>query len=748
MPSVNNTNSARRFGTAPVFITAISTILGAILFLRFGYAVGTIGFMGSLLLIILGHLITVPTALAISELSTNTRVEGGGEYFIISRSFGLNIGATIGIALFLSQAISIAFYIIAFTETFQMFFEWVSSQYGMKLPRQVISIPVLLILAVLILRKGANLGVGMLYGVAGILFLSLLLFFLGSGEPEVTAGNHFSSNFGFSNRDAFFTVFAICFPAFTGMTAGVGLSGDLKQPGKSLPLGTMGATIAGMLVYILVVWKMAASASTETLLTNQLVMTQIAIGGSIFVLLGLAASTISSALGSVLVAPRTLQALAGDKSFPFQRINTILSRGKGKTNEPANASLVAFVIAFIFVALGNVDAVAEIISMFFLITYGSLCLISFLNHFGSSPAYRPRFRSKWYFSLIGFVLSVWVMFMINAVYTVVAYLVIIAVYLVIEHYNKDRKGLVNLFKGVLFQLNRKLQVYMQKNQGNQEAEEWRPAAVCISSRSFEREKVFDLMNWIAYRHGFGTYFHFIEDYFSRQSYQASRDILRHLIDVQKEEESTLYIDTMISPSYTSAIAQIIQAPSISGMENNMVVFEYDKEQPEELERIISNISLAKAGEYDVCVYGMSKAATKFRNGIHVWIRPVDHLNANLMILLGYIILAHPDWSRSEIKIFSICAPEQVRQTREELKNLVEEGRLPITLSNIEIVPASGNQAVYEIIKEKSAKAGLTIIGFREEHIKRRGPEYFTDFSQMEDVLFVNASRAKEIVEKG
>ncbi|MFO8002396.1 MAG: amino acid permease [Marinilabilia sp.] len=747
MSSINNNSAARRFGTAPVFITAISTILGAILFLRFGYAVGTIGFMGSLLLIILGHLITVPTALAISELSTNTRVEGGGEYFIISRSFGLNIGATIGIALFLSQAISIAFYIIAFTETFEMLFEWFSNQYGLNLPRQVVSIPVLLILAALILRKGANLGIGMLYGVAGILFLSLVLFFLGSGEPEPVAGEHFSSNFGFSNREDFFMVFAICFPAFTGMTAGVGLSGDLKNPGKSLPVGTMGATIAGMLVYIFVVWKMAASASTETLLNNQLVMTQIAIGGSIFVLLGLAASTLSSALGSVLVAPRTLQALAGDRSFPFPGINHHLSRGKGQTNEPRNASLVAFLIAFIFVALGSVDAVAEIISMFFLITYGSLCLISFLNHFGSSPSYRPRFRSKWYFSLTGFLLSVWVMFMINPVYTVVAYTLIIIVYLVIEHYNKERKGLVNLFKGVLFQLNRKLQVYMQKNQGTQEFEEWRPAAVCISSHSFEREKVFDLMNWIAYRHGFGTYFHFIEGYFSRQSYKASREILRQIIEIQKEEESALYIDTMISPSYTSAIAQIIQAPSISGMENNMVVFEYDKEFPGELERIIPNINLTKAGDYDVCVYGMSQSASRFRNGIHVWIRPLDYLNANLMILLGYIILAHPDWSKGKIKIFSICAPEHVRQTREELNHLVEEGRLPITLSNIEIVPASGNRPVYEIVQENSAHAGLTIIGFREEHIKKRGVEYFEDFSKLEDVLFVNAARAKEILKK-
>ena len=89
-----------RFGTAPVFFTAISTILGAILFLRFGFAVGSVGFFGVLLIIVIGHLVTIPTALAISEIATNQKVEGGGEYFIISRSFGLNIGATIGIALF------------------------------------------------------------------------------------------------------------------------------------------------------------------------------------------------------------------------------------------------------------------------------------------------------------------------------------------------------------------------------------------------------------------------------------------------------------------------------------------------------------------------------------------------------------------------------------------------------------------------------------------------------------------------
>ena len=183
----NNSNYGKRFGTAPVFFTAISTILGAILFLRFGYAVGTLGFWGVILIIILGHLVTIPTALAISELATNKRVEGGGEYFIISRSFGLNIGATIGIALYLSQAISVAFYIIAFTESFEFLFNFLKERYNFILPRQVISIPAMIGLSVLILKKGANMGVKTLYVVIAILILSLVLFFLGKTEYSTTS---------------------------------------------------------------------------------------------------------------------------------------------------------------------------------------------------------------------------------------------------------------------------------------------------------------------------------------------------------------------------------------------------------------------------------------------------------------------------------------------------------------------------------------------------------------------------------
>ncbi|MDL2303884.1 amino acid permease [Bacteroides sp. OttesenSCG-928-D19] len=740
------TQQKKGFGMAAVYLTSVSSVLGAILFLRFGFATGTLGFWGAIFIVLLGHLITIPTALAISELATNTRVEGGGEYFIISRSFGLKIGSTIGITLFLSQTISIAFYVIAFAESFQFLFDWCRESYHFELPKQVISVPTLLLLAFVILKQGTGSGMKLLYIVNLILFVSLLLFFLGNpidvGEEATLVGGE---NFGFFNEKQFFFIFAICFPAFTGMTAGVGLSGDLRNPGRAIPVGTMLGTLTGLVVYIFVIWKLSVSAPQAELVADQMIMSRIALFGAIVIPVGLAACTSSSALGAMMVAPRTLQAIAGDKTFPFRRLNILLARGRGESREPRNASILTFAIALIFIILGDVNTVAEIISMFFLITYGTLCLSSFLNHFGSPPSYRPRFKSRWYLSLAGFLLSVWVMFMINPLYTFLSYIVIILIYLFVEHYNKDRKGLVNIFKGALFQLNRQLQVYMQKHQSNMDNEEWRPAAICVSSHSFEREKVLELMKWISYQHGFGTYFHLINGYYSRQTHKESKVVLEQLINNTRDRRSTLYIDTMISPSYTSAIAQVIQTPSISGMENNLVIFEYDKQKPEELSPILDNVNLVRAGNFDVGIFAVSQYFTHPANGIHVWIREYDANNTNFMILLGYIIMSHPDWKKSHLKIFLASIKESFADVKEDLEERIATGRLPITMANIEFVMIDEHQSFSDVVETHSSQAGLTIIGFHEEMIKHEPIKFFTDFDAMGDILFVNAASVKEIL---
>ncbi len=735
--------STKSFGTLPVFFTAISTILGAILFLRFGFAVGTLGFWGVILIILLGHMVTIPTALAISELATNKRVEGGGEYFIISRSFGLNIGATIGIALYLSQAISVAFYVIAFTEAFEFFFNWVGSKFDFFLPRQVISIPAMLLLAIVILKKGAGMGVKLLYIVVAILFISLVLFF--AGKTDFALQNSFSFfDFEARNMNSFFVVFAIVFPAFTGMTAGVGLSGDLKNPSKSIPLGTTLGTITGMIIYFFIVYKLASSASIEDLTETQLIMAQIALGGSFVIPLGLAASTISSAIGSILVAPRTLQALAGDKSFPSRKLNLFLARGRGSTHEPFNATLVTVVIALVFVAIGNVNTVAGIISMFFMVTYGALCLISFLYHFGASPSYRPSFKSRWYISLVGFITAVWVMFRINSLYAIIAIVLIALLYIYISRYHRNRNGLMSIFTNALMQLNRSLQVYLQQSRKSWGSAEWRPSAVCISKDSFERQDAFQLLNWISHRFGFGTYIHLIEDYYSKTAHKEAQAVLAKLINQYRGMGSHVYIDTLISPSYTSAIAQTIQLPGISGMENNLLLLEYDRSNPVNLNSIVDNFSLINAGNFDIGILGSSPRSINYKSSIDVWLRSVDYNNSHLMILLSFIIQGDPDWKKANIRIFEICKPEKKAETRKNLEELIKKGRLPITAKNIEIIEGKDNVDFRNEINEKSENAGLTIIGFTRELLKFKGKEMFEGYNQIGQILFVNASERKEI----
>jgi len=739
-----NESTGRRFGTLPVFFTAISTILGAILFLRVGFAVGTLGFWGALLVILLGHSLTIPTAFAISELATNKRVEGGGEYFIISRSFGLNIGATIGIALFLSQAISVAFYIIAFTEAFHFIFNYFSSTLNINLPRQIISIPSMLILGFVILSKGANMGVKMLYIVIGTLFFSLLLFFLGTTDFQIASGNRIPAG-SLKNMNDFFVVFAIVFPAFTGMTAGVGLSGELKNPSKSIPAGTIIATFTGMLIYIAVIYKLAISASGEDMLADQLIMSKVAVMGAYIIPLGLAASTLSSAIGSVMVAPRTLQALALDSSFPSKNINKWLSHGRKSDREPANATLVTIIISLVFVSLGSVNAVAKIITMFFLVTYGSLCLISFLNHFGSSPSYRPSFRSGWQLSLAGFIIAIWSMFMINTPYALASLILMTAVYSYIKIYNRDRNGLESLFANTLFQVNRNIQLYLQRSESRKKHKEWRPSAICISKDSFVRARAFQLLNWISHRYGFGTYLHHINGYFSRATCTHASEELSRLLKLYDNRKNRVYIDTIISPSYTSALAQAIQLPGISGMENNMVIFEYDKENPDNLKEIIENKELIKASHFDICLLASSRKELKYSNGIHIWLEFQYPENSSLLILLSFIISGHSDWKKSGIKLFATCKPAQYEQTKSNLSELVRTGRLPITEKNIEIIIEEPGVTLKSIINQKSASAALTLIGFDTQKIHYNDDELLMGYDDLGTILFVNSHNQKEII---
>jgi hypothetical protein len=302
-----------------------------------------------------------------------------------------------------------------------------------------------------------------------------------------------------------------------------------------------------------------------------------------------------------------------------------------------------------------------------------------------------------------------------------------------------------LFANVLFQINRNIHVYLQRSGSKKKTKEWRPSAICISKDSFIRSRAFQFLNWISYRYGFGTYLHRIDGYYSTATCKQAEEELSKLIDIYDTSSNHVFVDTIISPSYTSALAQAIQVPGISGMENNMVIFEYDKENSETIKEIIENIRLVKAGYFDICLVASGRQDLNFKNGIHIWIDFRYPENSSLLILMSFIISGHPDWRKSNIKVFETCKPEQYEETKSSLLDLVRSGRLPITESNIEIITEQPGTTIKKLINEKSSSAALTLIGFITEGLKQASDSLFKGYDDVGTIVFVNSHTQKEII---
>lgn len=728
------------FGTAPVFLASVSTILGAVLFLRFGYAVAHVGVLGSLLIVLLGHMVTLPTALAIAEIATNRRVEGGGEYFIISRSFGTTIGGAIGLALYLSQAVSVAFYMIAFAEAFRPLAPWLTEQTGLAFDPRMVSLPGTLLLVLLMVTRGADLGVRALWVVATVLASSLLLFFLGRSVPGAESqGLDLLAHV--DRPDAFMWVFAIVFPAFTGMTAGVGLSGDLANPRKSIPSGILWATLCGMVVYVAVIFKLASVATPEALAGDQLIMGRIALWGPI-IPIGLGCACISSAIGSLMVAPRTLQALALDGVIPVQQINRRLADGVGEAKEPRNATLLTALLAVGTVLAGNVDFVARIISMFFMLTYGTLCAISFLEHFAARPSYRPSFRSKWYLSLLGALVCLFLMFQMDPLYALLAILSMFGLYILIRSGKEEgADDLGAIFQGVMTQATRYLQVKLQKAPPSKERENWRPSIIMVNSRTFERNAPLQYLHWLCARYAVGTYLHLIHGQLEQRTFAESRLLLSDLIESMEARRSNLFVDTMISPSMRSALAQSLQVPGVSGVDNNTALFEFSiHDEDEVLEEVVDGCRMAWSTQMDTLVLRHGDHFFGQRRRVHLWLTWHDYRNANLMVLLAYILLGHSDWQEAEIQVYAAFPRQQVDTERRRLLEMAQSGRVSISPRNLVVIGTDDRSNFDALVEHYSAKADLVIRGFVEEKVVEHGTDYFRRHSALRDMLFVAAQQ--------
>lgn len=379
------------------------------MYLRTGWVVGNVGLSKAILLIGLAKLVTITTGLSTSSLATNVKMGAGGFYNLLSRSLGPEIGSAVGIPLYLSQALSCALYVAGFTEGWFLLFPAHD-----PLIVSTVIFAIILILSMI----DSKIAIRTQYFTILIIIASLVSLLLGPTNDPIAIESTLVTE-----KMSFWAVFAIFFPAVTGITAGASMSGNLKNPKKSIPIGTLSAIGVTTVIYIsLAIW-LSENASMTDLLNDNTIMMTIAKWPTV-VILGLLGATASSALGSILGAPRTLSALAKDKLIPFHKIFSKDS----KNGEPRYAIFLTAIIIEVSIVLGDLNTIAPLLTMFFLITYCSINIVVAIEKGLGIPSFRPSINIPLFIPIIGALWCLVTMFLVDPVFSLIAIIFILFTY--------------------------------------------------------------------------------------------------------------------------------------------------------------------------------------------------------------------------------------------------------------------------------------------------------------------------------
>lgn len=414
----------KKFGTfAGVFVPTVLTILGAIMYLRLGWVIGNAGLVGGIVIILLAHVITISTGLAVASIATNIRVGAGGAFSIIAQSLGLEVGGSVSIPLYLAQGISTALYVFAFTEGV---LSLVDTPPGWLEPLVVfVTFGVVFAIAYI----SAQLAARIQFVILAIVGFSLFSVFLGSFAIGNNAGIvETPVLWGEFTDGGFWVIFSVFFPAVTGIMAGISLSGALESPRESIPKGTLSAVGVTLIIYLLLSFWLAGVATPEELIDlDKIVMADKAFW-SWAVLAGILGATFSSALGSMIAAPRVMQALGQHRILPFSK--TLAE--ETASGEPRQAMIVTGVIvvaAIVFALIGGgLNAIAPLITMFFLVTYGMLNAVVLIEQMLGMVSFRPTFAIPRAVPFVGLVGCLFVMFLINPVFSLLSIVFTLGLY--------------------------------------------------------------------------------------------------------------------------------------------------------------------------------------------------------------------------------------------------------------------------------------------------------------------------------
>ena len=692
--------NANKLGTfAGVFTPSVLTILGIILFLRLGYVVGNAGLMNALIIIAIANSISVLTSISLSAVATNLKVQGGGDYYLISRTLGLEFGGALGIVLYLAQSVSIAFYCIGFGEAIVAL-----SGHPLLTPRLVAlaAVALLFILAWL----GADWATRFQYGVMALLAASLVSFYIGgisSWNTARIAENWMAPTSG----PGFWVLFAIFFPAVTGFTQGVSMSGDLRDPGKSLPLGTFMAVGISILVYFSAAIVFAATLPLADLRQNYTAMKSVSALG-VLIDAGVIAATLSSAMASFLGAPRILQSLAKDRIFG---ILNPFAKGTGASDNPRRGVLLSLGIALITIAIGKLNVIAPVVSMFFLISYGLLNYGTFFEARAQSPSFRPRFKYFDYrLSLIGFLACAGVMLAINPTAGVVALSLLIAIY----QYLKRTAGPARWADSRRSWSLQRIRTHLQEAAAAPEhPRDWRPHILALSNDTHRRHRLLRFSEYIVGGSGFVTAVEILEGEGSRmiqRQHEAETELRKDIA----AHGHTAFPLAVFAHEFESALLTLVQSYGIGPLKANTVMLNWygtqtagDAERRERLNHCLTgayrygcNILI---GSFQDSILGGDDVEEVPKKTIDVWWE--EDATGRLCLLLAYLMTRHAVWENADIRVMTSDERYLDPKGRDTFREHVEEARID---AEIKFVASCHAQEVAGL----SAESDMVFLPFR------------------------------------
>ncbi len=693
MTSLSVKSPSGKFGTfGGVFTPSLLTILGVIMFLRFSNVVGYAGLWNTLLILAGSKAISLTTGLSIASIATNMRVKGGGAYYLISRSLGVEFGGVIAVFFFIAQAVAVTMYVVGFAEAVFSAFPGIGLSF-----RMVGTVTNVIVFACVYI--GAGWTIRLQYGILVVLLLSVLSFFIGAGisfSPEILGANLHSN---WTPEYSFFPVFALFFPAVTGIMAGVNMSGDLREPSRSIPKGTFAAVAFSGLIYLAITFMFAGSVPRADLLSDAFIMKDVSFSPAL-IYAGVICATLSSALGSMMGAPRILQAFARDNVFRGLRW---FGHGSGSSGEPRRAIIVTSLIAQGGILAGDLDTVAPVITMFFLMTYAAVNLACFYEGISKNPSFRPTFRlNHWSVALLGALGCLGVMFLINVIWAAVALVLAGVLYLLIARSEIQVKW-GDVDSGLAYQRARKALLRLERERYH--PKNWRPSILALSGGASSRVHLAEYGYWFAAHSGIFSIGQVIrgelEDLIERR--REAENILRRFI---LKEELGAFPVVIVEEDMHTAVKSLLQCHGLGGLRTNTVLLGWSRD-PDKEEIFHETLSIVKQMKRSLIVIACEEEQEKTHipeGAVNIWWNTSE--NGELMLLLAYLLKRNPEWSDHPLRIIRPVAPKaDIENIEKEMNEMLAQARIEAELV---IVPT---ESQIDAVRKAMHSSAVLFAGF-------------------------------------